>query len=134
MIGHGDTLLLVADDHDGHYRLPGGVIANGEPMEQTLRRCLHDQLDGATVQRLDFCAVIEDGVSTSAGDFASTLLFVFDVTLDDMDPLLGYHPTVDWWGPGSNLISVRPTIIRDRLTAGTLSVDTPWQPWPPERT
>jgi ADP-ribose pyrophosphatase YjhB (NUDIX family) len=133
MIGHGDTLLVVADD-DGHYRLPGGVATNGEPLEQTLRRCLHDQLGGVTVRRLDFCAVIEDGITAPGRHFVSTLFFLFDVTLDDMDHLLGHHPTVDWWDPGSYMVSVRPTIIRDGLRAGTVSSETPWQAWVPERT
>jgi ADP-ribose pyrophosphatase YjhB (NUDIX family) len=129
VIGHDDKLLLVADDN-GYHSLPGGPVEDGEPIEQTLRRSLHDQL-GATVAHLDFCTVIEHDTTTLGQGSTSAVAFMFHVTLNDLDHLVDRRPTMHWWADEPDLTSLHPEAIWDGLIAGTLSADNPWQAWTP---
>jgi 8-oxo-dGTP diphosphatase len=127
LIGHDDKLLLISD-HTGPDLLPGGVVANGKTVEQTLRRRLLEQL-GVTVAGMDFCAVVEHGTATRDRSPASEVTFLFDVTLADPERLSEHLPTVCRWAAESDLAALRPEAIRDGLIANSLSPENPWWAW-----
>jgi ADP-ribose pyrophosphatase YjhB (NUDIX family) len=129
LIGHDDKLLLIAND-TGPDGLPGGTVANGEPIEQALRRRLLEQL-GATVTEMDFCAVVEHDTATHDDRSASEVTFLFDVTLADPARLVENPPTVCRWAAESDLTALRPEVIRDGLIANSLSPENPWWAWKP---
>jgi ADP-ribose pyrophosphatase YjhB (NUDIX family) len=128
LIGQDERLLLV--EHPDHDTLPGGAVHTGEPVEQALRRTLRDQLD-ATIADLDFCAVIEHGISEHGQQPASEVAFLFDVTLTNPDRLNQSTPQPHRWADQHELSSLRPQAIRNELTQGTLSADNPWRAWTP---
>jgi 8-oxo-dGTP diphosphatase len=127
LIAHDDKLLLITDD-TGPDLLPGGTVANGEPVEQTLRRWLLEQL-GVTVADMDFCAVVENGTATPDHTSASEVTFLFDVTLADPERLTEHLPTVHRWAAESDLAELRPEAIRDGLITNSLSPENPWWAW-----
>ncbi|RSM35898.1 ADP-ribose pyrophosphatase [Amycolatopsis balhimycina DSM 5908] len=124
LIGRDDHLLLV--EHAGHDALPGGDVRAGEPVEQALRRALHDQL-GATIAELDFCTVVEHGTGEPS---ASEIAFLFDVTLTDAG-LLTDSAQPHRWANDQELSALQPQAVRDGLSTGTLSAEHPWRAWTP---
>lgn len=129
LVGHDDKLLLITDD-TGPDRLPGGTVANGEPIEQALRRRLLDQL-GAAVADMDFCAVVEHDTTTHDKSSASEVTFLFDVTLAGPGRLVEHVPTAHRWAAESDLAALRPEAIRDGLIANSLLPENPWWAWTP---
>jgi 8-oxo-dGTP diphosphatase len=129
LIGHDDKLLLITNDI-GPDLLPGGTVANGEPVEQALRRWLLEQL-GVTAADVDFCAVVEHEITTREDSPASEVIFLFDVTLPDPQRLAEHQPTMHRWAAESDLAALRPEVIRDGLIANSLSAENPWGAWTP---
>lgn len=129
LIGHDDKLLLITAD-TGPDLLPGGTVANGEPVEHALRRRLLEQL-GVTVADMDFYAVVEHNTATRDDSSASEVTFLFDVTLADPDRLAEHLPAVHRWAAESDLAALRPVAIRDGLIANSLSAENPWWAWTP---
>jgi 8-oxo-dGTP diphosphatase len=129
LIGHDDKLLLITDD-TGPDLLPGGTVANGEPVEQALRRRLREQL-GVTVADMDFCAVVEHDTTTRGDHPASAVTFLFDVSVIDPQHLVEHLPTVCRWAAESDLAALRPEVVRDGLIANSLSAENPWWAWTP---
>jgi 8-oxo-dGTP diphosphatase len=129
LIGHDDKLVLITNDI-GPDLLPGGTVANGEPIEHALRRRLLEQL-GVSAADVDFCAVIEHEITTRDDSSASEVIFLFDVTLPDPQRLAEHQPTVYRWAAESDLAALRPEVIRDGLIANSLSAESPWWAWTP---
>jgi ADP-ribose pyrophosphatase YjhB (NUDIX family) len=129
LIGRDDKLLLITDD-TGPDVLPGGTVANGEPVEQALRRRLLEQL-GVSVAEMDFGAVVEHDVATHEDRPASAVTFLFDVSVVDPERLVEHLPTVCRWAAESDLAGLRPGAVRDGLIANSLSAEDPWLAWTP---
>ncbi len=128
LIGHHDCLLLL--EYADHDALPGGAVRAGEPVERALRRTLLDQL-GATIQALNFFAVIEHGTTAPEPLPASDVTFLFDVTLADLDRLDDWVPRQYRWEYDLQRSTLRPHAVRDTLIAHTISIEDPWRPWTP---
>jgi len=126
LIGRDDQLLLI--EHPHHYTLPGGAVHSAEPVEQALRRTLRDQF-GATIARLDFCAVVEHTTVQSGQLPCSELAFLFDVTLTNRDHLATAPP--HRWASDHELFLLRPEAIRQELIAAAFPAEQPWRAWTP---
>ncbi|AHH98630.1 NUDIX domain-containing protein [Kutzneria albida] len=129
LVGHDDKLLLITHD-TGPDLLPGGTVANGEPVERALRRRLLEQL-GVTVADMDFCAVVEHDTAPGGDRPASEVTFLFDVTLADPDRLAEHLPTLCQWAGESDLAALRPEAVRYALIANCLAAENPWWAWTP---
>ncbi|MBA8926856.1 8-oxo-dGTP diphosphatase [Kutzneria viridogrisea] len=126
LTGRDDEYYLTLPAPHG-YTFPGGPVGSGEPVEDALRRLLHDQL-GLGVQQADFCAVLEHRVDGGVG-----VVFVFDVTLTDIDALPAHVARVARWVDGYSVhrVEVHPFCLREAIAEGTFA-DRTWVPAPPQ--
>lgn len=129
LVGRDERLLLVRDRDARAFRLPGGLVRPGEPVEDALRRTLREQVKAAACQ-LDFCAVVELCDHTAPSDWAVyELALVFDVTLDDPDAASSDEHELRWLtDTGLHRVELRPVGIAERLRSGALTNEQPW--WP----
>lgn len=126
LISRQERLLLIK--RCGHDTLPGGPVHAGEPIERALRRILLDQI-GATTATLNFCTVVEHGVTEPGQAPASEVAFLFDTTLHDI-PRLGPSASCRYrWADDHDLSTLQPEAIQDALIM--LSAENIWQAWRP---
>ncbi|MGX7828973.1 NUDIX domain-containing protein [Actinokineospora sp. 24-640] len=129
LVGHDERLLVVCDPDATMYRLPGGLVHAGEPVENALRRILREHL-GAHIAHMDFCAAVElPGHHPDQQPAIYELALLFDVTVTDPAAIHTGHGEPRWvTNTELDHLDLRPQALAHRVGTDALAREHPW--WP----
>ncbi|WP_312869836.1 NUDIX domain-containing protein [Saccharothrix ecbatanensis] len=121
-------MLLVRDQHDSAFRLPGGLVGRpGEAVHDALRRTLAEHLNAGIV-RLDFFAAVEHHTQNDPnGRPVHEVALLFDLTLTEPVPAASSGCELRWATDAAlREIDLRPAAIADRLRSSALTANDVW--------
>lgn len=128
LLGHDQYVLLCRHQGDQHWRLPGGTVAPGEPVEKSLLRTLRDDF-GLSVHEYRFSAVVEN-IDETETDTSHEIRFVFEVDLAQLanEVIHNSHELKwCWWGSIDSL-DIRPQPVAEYLRDPEQQQQV-WAPW-----